>query len=207
MKLSDKAQEIIQRNKEFYQPISDWRSVDYKELRENMNAMCSMQPMAPDTTWKDDIMNGVSVERVFVPDASGKIILYIHGGGMVMGSPVTGRFMVTHVGSRCKRNVVSVDYRLCPEYAQPAAVEDCASVYRALLEEGNQPKDIALLGESAGGMLVFALLAYIKKNDLPMPGCACAISGSVDMNYASQSMTRNKDTEIVVNLNLKEQMA
>lgn len=81
---------------------------------------------------------------------------------MVMGSPAIGRFMLTHVAKLSKRNAVGVDYRLCPEYSQPAAVEDCAKVYRALLAEGNLPENIALFGESAGDFIHICCRIYRK---------------------------------------------
>lgn len=101
---------------------------------------------------------------------------------------------------------MSVDYRLSPEYVQPAAVEDCANVYEGLLNEGYDAEDIALLGESAGGMLVLSLCAWLKQHHIDMPGCVCAISPSVDMEYKSVSMVRNQKTECCVPINLKEMM-
>lgn len=204
--LSKEAKEHITQNKQLYEPYMDWKTMDYSLLRKGFEESVTRGPLPEEIVVKDEILAGRPVERIFVPEASEKIIMHIHGGGMVMGNEKTDRFMLAHIGMRAKRNTVSVDYRLCPEYAYPAALNDCAAVYNALLEEGNEPKNIALLGESAGGMLVLELLAYIKKNEWPMPGCACVISGSSDAQYRSQSMERNKATETVVNLNLKEMM-
>lgn len=204
--ISEEARKMIAQNKEFYEPYMDWKTMDYSLLRQGFEETVTRGPLPEGITVKDEILAGRPVERIFFPNASEKIIMHIHGGGMVMGNEKTDRFMLSQIGIRAKRNTISVDYRLCPEYAYPAAVNDCAGVYRALLEEGHEAKDIALLGESAGGMLVLALLAYIKKNEWPMPGCACVISGSADAQYRSQSMERNKASENVVNLNLKEMM-
>lgn len=192
--------------REQYVPYMDWTTADFQADREQFRLNAVNGPMPDGVQIKDEILAGRPVERLFLPDASEKLIMHIHGGGMVVGDEKSDRFMLSHIGSRAHRNTISVDYRLCPEHAYPDAVNDCADVYRALLKEGNHPENIALLGESAGGMLVLALLAYIKKHGLPMPGCACVISPSADSEFCSQSMIRNRHTEFTVNANLKEMM-
>ncbi len=205
--ISQEAQKIIKIRRQLYRPVKKWREDDYPVLRKMFNEEGAAQPFAEGTTWKDDLMNGVKVERVYSRGADpDKLIFYIHGGGMVNGSPITGRFMVTHIASRSGRNAVSVDYSLCPEHCQPDALKDLEQVYRAVLAEGYHPENIAFLGESAGGMLVLSFLAYIAEHGMPMPGCACAISGSVDKNFRSRSITENIDTEYIVCRNLPEVM-
>ena len=192
--------------KQQYIPHVDWSEMDYKAAREQAKANYTAGPMPDGMQVKDEILAGRPVERLFLPGASKKIIMHIHGGAMILGDEKCDRFMLAHIGLRSRRNTISIGYRLCPEVAYPAALHDCADVYCALLKEGHKPEDIALLGESAGGMLVLELLAYIKKNAMPMPGCACAISCSSDAMFQSQSMIRNQSTEFVVNANIKEMM-
>lgn len=204
--ISKESMQLMKMLKEQYVPIQDWTTMDYEMVRAMFDANITDGKIPDGIEVVEEVLGGRPVERLIIPEASEKIIMHIHGGGMVMGNERAGRFMLGHVGYLSHRNTISINYRLCPEYAYPAAVEDCVDVYRALLSEGYQPENIAFLGESAGGMLVTALLAYIKRNDLPMPGCACTISGSVDAEYASQSMIRNRESEIVVNANLKEMM-
>lgn len=204
--ISQKMQDYKKILRKNYAAEIDWTQIDYQILREEFNKNVVLEPLPEGVAWKEEIIGGVMTERIFVPDAGEKIIMHIHGGGMVQGDASSARFMLSHIGSLTKRNTVSVDYRLCPEYAYPAALEDCAAVYQGLLEEGNLPENIALMGESAGGMLVLMLCAYLKKNGIVMPGCVCAISGSVDAQYESNSMVRNRETEIVVNANLKDMM-
>lgn len=203
--ISEKARSMIAQQRADFVPIADWTKEDYPAMRERLNTL-PLDPPAEGTTWKSDTVNGVLTERIYVKDASEKIILHVHGGGMVCGTASCDRFMLSHIGSLTKRNTVSVEYRLCPEFAQPAALEDCLAVYQGLLEEGYPAKNISLLGESAGGMLILSLCAYLKKHGIALPGAICAISGSVDSQFASQSMETNRDKEIAVCLNLKEMM-
>lgn len=203
--LSQKAQEMEKFLKENYIPEVDYHNMDIAFLRKMYNK--SITPVnETDIGIKviPDTINGVSVEKIIIPDSGKKLIMHVHGGGMTMGNASSDRFMLSNIGKLTKRNTISVDYRLCPEYSQPAAVEDCFAVYQGLIKEGYAAKDIALLGESAGGYLILSLCAYLKKHDIEMPGCVCAISGSVDAEFNSPSMIRNRSTEMVVNLNLKD---
>ena len=204
--ISKEAKQLIGQLKAVYVPVVDWKNMDWEELRKGAAALVPDGPYPAGVRWEEDVINGVSVERTIVAGASEKLIYHIHGGGMCMGEARYDRFMLSHVGSLSGRCVVSANYRLSPEFKQPAAIEDCAAVYRGLLSSGHSPENIVLLGESAGGMLVLSLCAWLKQNGLPLPAAVCAISPSVDSEYESQSMETNRDTEIIVNGNLKPMM-
>src|SRR6185369_14605925 len=80
-------------------------------------------------------------------------ILYLHGGGYVVGSLNTHREIAARFGRAAGCRVVTVDYRLAPEYPHPAAVDDAVAAYRWLLAEGATPARLAIAGDSAGGGL------------------------------------------------------
>lgn len=204
--ISAKVEEMKKMLRNNYVAEPDWTQMNFSQMRQMHNQSVTLGPLPKGVIVDQIAIHKVPVERITIPDSSKKKIMHIHGGGMTMGNASSDRFMLSHIGALTKRNTFSVDYRLCPEYSQPAAVEDCVAVYQGLLEEGYLAKDIALLGESAGGYLVLSLCAYLKKNHMEMPGCVCAISGSVDAQFDSPSMIRNRATEIVVNLNLKEML-
>ena len=98
-------------------------------------------------------------------------ILYIHGGGYVIGTPQTEdtRCMEYVVEVGCM--VVSVDYRLAPEYPYPAALEDCYASLKWFYESASElnvdPSRIALVGPSAGGGLVAALSLLARDRSGP----------------------------------------
>ena len=204
--VSREAQQIMEILRANYQPVTDYEHMNAPEMRAAFNAGITWGPLPEGISYHDEKIGGVTVEKIAADDASDKLILHIHGGGMVVGHHQSGRFMLAHLVSLTGRTSYSVNYRLSPEYAQPAAIEDCVSVYRGLLDMGYSGKDIVLIGESAGGALVMSLCAYLKKNSMEMPAAACCISGSVDARYESVSMKRNMPTELVVNANLPETM-
>jgi acetyl esterase/lipase len=106
--------------------------------------------------------------RVYRPKGAGAPVpgvLMIHGGGFIVGSVETEHIGAAMTAADLGVVVVSVDYRLAPEHAYPAAVHDCYAALRYLHSEaaalGVDPGRVAVMGASAGGGLAAgtALLA------------------------------------------------
>lgn len=93
-------------------------------------------------------------------------ILYIHGGGWVINSIETSHASCLEIVKKTSYRVVSVDYRLAPEYKFPIPLYDCHDAYLWLRadeeQRGHQDARIFVAGDSAGGNLASALtqLAY-----------------------------------------------
>jgi acetyl esterase len=91
-------------------------------------------------------------------------LVFMHGGGWILGSLETHDGLCCHLANRAACCVVSVDYRLAPEHPFPAAIDDCVAAYRAVIAEADRlridPVRLAVGGDSAGGALaaVIALL-------------------------------------------------
>lgn len=119
--------------------------------------------------------------------SSSGVVLYVHGGGLISGSPRTHAEFASRLVRRLNRRVLLADYRLAPEHPFPAALDDMRAVYRALLEQ-IQPADVVLGAESSGAGLALALLLELK-NELPSPAAAFFISGHFDMTLSGASMT------------------
>ncbi|PWM34344.1 MAG: alpha/beta hydrolase [Clostridiales bacterium] len=94
-----------------------------------------------------------------------RMLLFFHGGGWVTGNIDSYDRVCATMARLTSHIVVSVDYRLAPEYKFPAAPEDCYAVAREVFSDpsllGVQPQDITLIGDSAGGNLsaVVSLMA------------------------------------------------
>ena len=132
---------------------------------------------------------GVTSEWVTAESASdSRVVLYLHGGGYIIGSPRTHRPMMAELSQASKGRVLGLDYRLAPEHPFPAPVEDSVAAYRWLLSEGYDPDRIAVAGDSAGGGLTVAMMVQARYLGLPMPGAAVCISPWVDMEGLGESM-------------------
>ena len=90
-----------------------------------------------------------------------KVVLYFHGGGYVAGSAATHQGMLARLSKLAGVEVCAPDYRLAQEAPFPAAYDDAVAAWLALRALGYRPQDIILGGDSAGGGLMLALLAYL----------------------------------------------
>ena len=124
-----------------------------------------------------------------------KVLLYLHGGAYVMGSPRTHRQLVGHTVRAAGVVAVLPDYRLAPEHPYPAAIDDALAVYRGLLESGFEAEDIIIGGDSAGGGLTVATLLSLRHAGLPMPVAAVLLSPFLDVTGSGESAKTRADRD------------
>ena len=94
--------------------------------------------------------DGVKAEWISAPEArSDRAILYLHGGGYVLGSIHSHRDVCERFSRATKARVLAIDYRLAPDHPFPAALDDAMAAYRCLLKQGFSPRHLALAGDSA----------------------------------------------------------
>ncbi len=142
---------------------------------------------------------GRAAEWVRAPGCqAGKAILYLHGGGYVMGSINTHRSMVGEISRASQAAALLLDYRLAPEDPFPAAVEDGVAAYRWLLDQGFKPQNLSISGDSAGGGLVMAVLVSARDQGLPMPASAVPISPWADMTCTNDSYKTRAEADPMV---------
>jgi monoterpene epsilon-lactone hydrolase len=115
-------------------------------------------------------------------------ILYLFGGGYMLGSPASRRKTAGHIALAASGRVLVPNYRLAPEHPFPAAVDDAVHAYQGLLDSNTRPADIFIVGDSAGGGLAIALLIAARDRGLPMPAGAIALSPWGDLTCSGESM-------------------
>lgn len=145
-------------------------------------------------------IRGVAGEWLIPEGCSGdEVILYLHGGGYLFGSPATHRNLTMQLARTARRRVLALDYRLAPENPYPAALEDALSGYRSLLEdEGIAPERIAIGGDSAGGGLALATMLAARQAGLPLPGAAFLYSPWTDLAGTGDSLQRNEASDAMI---------
>ena len=132
---------------------------------------------------------GVPAEWITAPGADpGRNVLYLHGGGYMIGSIKTHRCLAGWISRAAQARVLIIDYRLAPENPCPAAVEDAVAAYRFMLDSGVNPSRTVVSGDSAGGGLAVAALLAIRDAKLPLPAAAACLSPWVDMEGTGESM-------------------
>ncbi|MFC8042154.1 alpha/beta hydrolase fold domain-containing protein [Nocardia sp. NPDC057353] len=139
--------------------------------------------------------------RVYRPsDAAGPLpgLLYLHGGGFVLGDLDTTHSTALRIADRVGAVVVSVDYRLAPEHRYPAGLEDCYAALTWTFEQagtlGVDPARIGVAGESAGGGLAAALTLLARDRGQPPIAMQCLIFPELDDRLATVSATTFVDT-------------
>jgi acetyl esterase/lipase len=135
-------------------------------------------------------------------------LLYLHGGGYLIGSPKSHRHMLGPSSAESGLPIFAADYRLAPEHPFPAAVDDAVAAYKGLLDSGISADKLAIAGDSAGGGLTFATLVAARDKGLPMPSCSVAISPWGDLSQGGEShRARAKRDPIVKKEGLDEMAA
>lgn len=122
-------------------------------------------------------------------------ILYFHGGAFVVGSPETAMSLTGNLVTRTGVRSYSLDYRLAPEHPFPAAIDDCLSAYRALLDSGEDPTTIVFAGDSAGGGLAVTTCLAARDADLPLPAAIVTFSAGLDATRTGESMDTKADVD------------
>ncbi|MSP42580.1 MAG: alpha/beta hydrolase [Alphaproteobacteria bacterium] len=156
------------------------------KIREGMEKTAF--PVAPDVKCEPLKVAGRDAEWIKAPGVKdGYAILYLHGGGYVMGSINTHRSLAGEISRASKAAVLLTDYRLAPEHKFPAAVEDGVAAFKYLLDQGFDPAKTAIGGDSAGGGLAAATLVALRDQKLPMPGAGILISPWADLTCSNPS--------------------
>ncbi|MFI5910617.1 alpha/beta hydrolase [Dactylosporangium sp. NPDC051541] len=142
------------------QPAAATTNID--ALRQAARARAAAREPGPGPAGVDAVIAGVPV-RVYQPGRS-TVVVYLHGGGFVIGDLDTHDPQVRRLAAATGASVVAVDYRRAPEHPWPAAVDDAVAVITAVAGSGGR---VAVAGDSAGGLI--AILAAIRvRGTVPM---------------------------------------
>jgi epsilon-lactone hydrolase len=185
---SPQLQQLFEQQKALAQAAGQTKSP--QELRSVMAAAFSAFPSAGEVKCEPVNANGVKAEWVTAKNAApDRVIMYLHGGGYVMGSIDTHRELVARLSKAAQARALAIDYRLAPENPFPAAVDDSLTAYRWLLAQGYKPERIVIAGDSAGGGLAVSTLLALRDLGTPAPAAAVCISPWVDFEAEGESMT------------------
>ena len=144
-------------------------------------------------------IDGLKIERISSKSSTRtRALLYFHGGGYVLGASPGHRDLAAALAEMADLAVYLVDYRLAPEHPFPAAVDDALQAYQWLLEQGFEPSQIILGGDSAGGGLAVSTLLNLKNLGLAAPAAAMLLSPWLDLSLSGASVETNEHADVVL---------
>lgn len=140
--------------------------------------------------------NGVGAEWVLAHGADpDHRLLYIHGGAFRVGSPKSHRYIASEISRLAGVSVLSIDYRMQPEFKTIACHEDCRIAYQWILDNGPKAaspvKRLFVAGDSAGGNLTLAVIAWARDKGIRPADGAIALAPVTDSTFASPSLISN----------------
>jgi acetyl esterase/lipase len=156
--------------------------------------------LVPDDVTQEVIdADGVPAEFLVAPGAADdRVVLYLHGGGYVIGSIKSHRYLMQNISRHAGVKTLGLDYRLAPENPFPAAVEDATKAYCWLLAQGYKAKNIAIAGDSAGGGLTLATLVNLRDKGIDLPAAGVLISPWADLSGEAESVQARADIDPMV---------
>ncbi len=163
------------------------RSVE--EARAGWETMAARFVPAVDLAYRAEDADGVPVEWVEAPGADpDRVLLYLHGGGYVLGSVPSYREFAGRLSRAAQARVLLVGYRLAPEHRFPAAVDDAVTACRWLTRRLGGLARVAAAGDSAGGGLALAMMLALRDAGEPLPAAAVCLSPSTDLAKTGESI-------------------
>ena len=178
---------------------NDGATADLHAQRARLDSLGDFFPVAAGVEVEPATVGGVKGEWVRARHARrDAALLYLHGGGYLLGSPKSHRHLAALLSEASDLPVFLPHYRLAPEHPFPAAVDDAVAAYEGLVQSQIVPQKIAIAGDSAGGGLTLATLVALRDKADTMPVCAVAISPWADLSQGGESHRARKARDPIV---------
>lgn len=170
-----------------------------EEARQRFLDQCDQDkdPLAPVAAVFEVQIDGLRLKcwrGVSAPSTGAPALLYLHGGGWLLGSPETHEDICRMIANQAGAVVVSPDYRLAPEHPFPAGLEDCVAALRYVHDNaealGVDPGKLAVGGDSAGGNLAAVLALMSRDGDLPALAAQLLIYPNTDQSQSCESFRK-----------------
>jgi len=169
-----------------------WKLPPVNHLRNILETTTMMATLPWGVTFKEKEFELFTAEWLHPTDViPGRVLLYLHGGGYVIGSPKTHRALAGKIAKGISADCLLIDYRKAPENPYPAALDDSYHAYTYLLDKGYKAENIVVAGDSAGGGLAIALQFELMEFHKQLPLCAVLLSPYLDLSGTGKSLEHN----------------
>lgn len=146
---------------------------------------------------------GAIPARIYRPvdDPAQPVLVYFHGGGLVMGSNHSFEPLARELASASGATVVAVEYRLAPEFPPPAQFDDAYAATELVSQNaaalGVDPDRLAVVGDSAGGSLAAAVALAARDRGGPAICAQVLLYPGLDRDMSAPSITSSADAPLL----------
>ncbi len=200
--------ELARRGEEMWRALSDLTAAEaaLDELREAYETLHASFAPSPEVAVRPVSASGVPALLLDPPGEPAATLLFLHGGGYMLGSAFGYRPFCAAIALAAGATMLVPDYRLAPEHPFPAGLDDALTAYRWLLERGTDPGTITIAGDSSGGGMAMSLLLAIRRDGLPLPGGAVLMCPWVDLSCDIQAR-RSPEPQPVIAVDMARRIA
>lgn len=167
--------------------------------RKKLDKLTGIAPLPMGVRTRAITIRGIPALWIDVKAKTQRTVLFLHGGAYNIGSIDSHKELAARLGVAAQANVLLIDYRLAPEHAFPAGLDDAFEAYQWLLIQGYKPSNMTIAGDSAGGGLALSLTMKLRDIKAPLPACLCLISPWTDLTMSGESVRTNATKDIMLN--------
>jgi acetyl esterase/lipase len=133
-----------------------------------------------------------------IPEANrNRLLIHVHGGAYVLGPGEAGLPEALMMASRGRFKVISIDYRMPPDFPYPAAIDDAMAVYKEIVM-GTDARKVGIFGTSTGGGMTLVMVLRAKAEGLPLPGAIAPGTPWSDMTKTGDTYFANEMVDDVL---------
>ncbi|RLK56393.1 acetyl esterase/lipase [Stenotrophomonas rhizophila] len=140
------------------------------------------------------------------PEDESRAILYVHGGGFIVGGDRAAAIAALPLACASGCRVYSIDYRMPVDFPFPAGLDDVCDAYLRVLEE-HRPENVAVFGVSAGGGLAPAMLIRMRDRGEPLPAAAVLFTPGADISESGDTYETNQHIDVVLKTRMPKTFA
>lgn len=178
----------------------EWRLLVAIKSEQDMPVLAQLRKLFPvdiETDIKGGVKTYIVTPESILEENRDRILIHLHGGGYVFNGGETSLGEAILMAYHGKIKVISVDYRMAPDFPFPAALDDSVTVYNEVLKT-YKPNHIGMFGTSAGGGLTAATVLKLRQLNVPLPGAVGLGTPWADLTRTGDTLYTNEDIDDVL---------
>jgi epsilon-lactone hydrolase len=180
--------------------IKGRENVTVEETRKGLERLFSVSKIPKGVKFQKVQIDGLHAEWIVPKNLKNNgVVLYLHGGGYMLGSISTHSPLMARIALASKTKVLAIEYGLAPERPYPAALEDSIKAYHWLIAQGYDPKKIVISGDSSGGGLAVATVLKLRDDNGPQPAACACLSPWLDLHVSGKTVLTHAKKDLLVN--------